>query len=1342
MKSAIRRVLTSRYFYMPAAGLLLYTLIGFIFAPLIVRWVVPKYARDSLNCQAALSEVRMNPFLLTFEARGFELKQAEGSPLVSFERFFADMELKSLFRWAAIFRELSLEKPTVHAIVEADGGLNLRALIPPAQEPPEPEKPDSGPFRMLIENIAVLGGKVVVIDRRQSQPAELIVEMFDLCLKDLSTLQDRNGTYALTTSTPLGEKFEWQGAIALAPFRSSGKIAVEGLKTATLWEFVRDALNIESPGGIIDVTTEYRFDVSGSTTQFLLESARLALSDLSLKLVDAPGPFLAWDRFELDVPRVDLVEKDLQIKKVLLDGCALDLRLDPAGRMNLRQIAREIPAKPEQEATPAPESRAEPPPEEPNAPAEAGPPFKMMAEAVEIKGMSIAFEDASPTTPSKGGCSSIDLHFSASMGTVAEEADTAVDGEPNEKRSTPPGFAVDGLGFSLADLYLKGAGLDKPIIEVKKLELDVPHLNLMDKTVQLTKLLVDGGAVDVRMDSSGLTNLERIAREVARGQSGEKRSEPSEVAAGESTPDEVAGSDDRPFNIDAESIEIKGVAFDFNDSSRAAPLEARCSEVGLHLKASIQAGGAEPRGTISGISSEIKEIQVSDAQSPEPLFRTGRLTIEGGECNLGARSIVVPRIALSDGHLDVSRDAEGRINWLRLVAAKDEARESAASGGPAESKPSWDFLVKSIELEGFRSRLSDLGARPDQSLFDVQGFSARISDLDGKSPMGFAVDFQVEQGGRVSLSGRVDPKVPSVEARVNVADFALTPLQPYLEPYVTLVMRSAAVSTEGRLAYGVPGGAAGLVYDGSFKLSKLNLTEAGSEQTYLGLGALQAPKLNLTLQPDRFEAGDVKLSGLVGELIIAEDGTVNLTRVLKQQEGGEKPPAAPPRKPGEEKEGFPFRVGRIQVEDGNVLFADLSLMPKFNVRIHQLKGVVTGLSSSRDSRARIQLEGRVDRFGLARINGVIQLYDFQRSTEIDMVFRNVEMTALTPYSGKFAGRQIKSGRLSTDFKYRIQNRKLVGDNKIILDNLVLGDRVDSPDAVNLPLDLAIALLKDSNGRIDIGLPVTGDLDNPEFSIGPLIWKALVGFLTRAVTAPFRALGSMFGGQGEELNAVDFDPGSKEIPPPEREKLQKLAEALLKRPQLALVLQGRYSPEADGTELRDLSVRRTVAARLGSELKPEEDPGPLDLTDSRVRKQLEALFEERFGEQALRELDRNIKSGAVQPRMPEVRQPDETKGRKKGFLSRMANNLKLYKVVPGGKSPEEAALWSGELYLRLVESEPMPEEVLIKLADDRARAIAAELESEGKVPGDRVRIEKPEALTDDAAPGVKLSLGAL
>jgi uncharacterized protein involved in outer membrane biogenesis len=1351
MKPAIRRVLTSKYFLIPVTTLLFYTLMGFVVTPLMVRWAVVKYARDSLKCEAVLSEVRMNPFLLTFEARGFEIRKTDGTPLAAFERFFADLEIKSVMRWALIFRELTLEKPVVHAIVEQDGGLNLQALVPKREEVREPEKPDSKPFRMLLQSIAVLGGKIGVVDKRQSEPAELIVEMFDLRLTDLSTLQDYDGKYLFTTTTTKGEKFEWQGEITLAPFRSSGRISIAALRTATLWEFFRDALNLEPPGGLIDITGEYRFDASCSPTICVLEGFHLGLSDLSLKLVDSDQAFLGWKQLEVDAPSLDLVGKTLQVSRVLLDGCALDIRRDPSGRMNLVQALREVSSREGKDGEPAPEAQpASPAPPAPAAEAAsaapAASPFLVNTDAIEIKTMSVAFDDANPKAPVKGGVSSIDLNFKASLWTGAQGSVTTGPDGPGEMKSSPLALTLEGLLLRLGDVYLRPADSEKAVLELKKLELDAPRLDLGEKVAQVSRLQVEGGSLDVRVAPSGFTNLERMARELGRQQP-----EGSGTSAAETPPEKSSeGADERtagtPFKVSADAVDIQGITFALSDLSRAKPLKAQCSDIGLHFKANIQAGAGAPGGIVSGISSDFKEIQLGEAQSPEPLFRAARLAVEGGECDLGARSVVVPRIALSDGHVDVSRDGEGQINWVQLFAAKDAVGESPASkpsSSPDSSADSgWKVLVKSFEIEGFRSRLSDLSAQPDKPLYDVQGFKARLSDVDGRSPLGFSVDFQVGQGGSVSLSGKVDPKLPAVEAEISVSDFVLTPLQPFLEPFLTLVLRSAAISTKGRLSYALPGGPANLAYDGSFKLSRLNLTEPDSDRTYLGLEAAQIPRMKLTLQPDRFDAEEVKLSGLVGELIIAEDKSVNLTRVVKSQGSGDKTAAASQPRAKEEREAFPFRIGKVQVDDGNVVFADLSLKPKFNARIHGLKGVVTGLSSAKDARARIQLDGRVDRFGLAKINGVIQLYDFQRSTEIDMVFRNVEMTTLSPYSGKFAGRQIKSGKLSTDLKYRIQNRKLVGDNKIIVDNLVLGEHVDSPDAVNLPLDLALALLKDSQGRIDLGLPVSGDLDNPEFSIGPLIWKTLVSVITRAVTAPFRALGSLFGGKDEEFSAVEFEPGSAELLPPEREKLQKLADALTKRPQLKLILLGTYSPTADGAELKDLSVRRTIATRLGSKLKPEEDPGPLDLTDSDTRKRLEELFGERFGEKALKELEGGIKSGAVKPRTSEIPQPEESKRKKKGFFSRMANNLKLYKIVPGGKSPEEAAVWSGELYLRLVESEPLAEEELLKLAAKRAQAAAGELNQAGKIPTERFTIEKPEPLSDDAAPVVKLSLGAL
>jgi hypothetical protein len=613
----------------------------------------------------------------------------------------------------------------------------------------------------------------------------------------------------------------------------------------------------------------------------------------------------------------------------------------------------------------------------------------------------------------------------------------------------------------------------------------------------------------------------------------------------------------------------------------------------------------------------------------------------------------------------------------------------------------------------------------------------------------------LEQGGKVAVRGKVDPASPAVEANVNLAGVVLTPVQPYLEPFITLTLESAAVSTNGVFRYGQPGGGPKLSYEGSFGVDKLSLNQAGSKETYLGWGAMQIPQVKLAIEPNKLQIDEIKLSKPVGQLIIAEDKTVNLAKIVKEQPGTSEtaappkpqPKAAAPKssarpaaQPAASGDDFPFSIGKVKIEDGNMVFADLSLKPKFMTRIHALKGTVGKLSSDKKSMSEIQLDGRVDQYGMVKISGALDINDFKRSTDISLVFRNVEMANMSPYSGKFAGRRIKSGKLSLDLKYRIQTMKLVGDNKIIVDNLVLGEKVDSPDSMNLPLDLAIALLADANGRIDLGLPVSGELNDPQFSIGPIIWKAFVNIITKAVTAPFRALGSLLGEGAEKFDAVEFDPGKAELLPPEKEKLKKLADALQKKPQLKLVVQGQFSPEIDGLELKQLNVSRAVATRMGVQPKPDEDLGPLDLGDSKVKGALEKLFEERFGAKAFTDLEQAVKRGEIKPRTTEddAGVDKKTKKKRKGF-ARLWRSTKLYKIVPGAMSPEQSDVLAGELFARLVENDPNPDEQLLKLAGDRAQAVAAELQSANAIPAERLHTADAQALADEAGVSAKLTL---
>jgi hypothetical protein len=417
-------------------------------------------------------------------------------------------------------------------------------------------------------------------------------------------------------------------------------------------------------------------------------------------------------------------------------------------------------------------------------------------------------------------------------------------------------------------------------------------------------------------------------------------------------------------------------------------------------------------------------------------------------------------------------------------------------------------------------------------------------------------------------------------------------------------------------------------------------------------------------------------------------------------------------------------VKRIKVQNGTLDFADLSLRPQFSAKIHELKGIVAGLSSIPGRRASVELEGRVDEYGSAKIEGELEAFSAKNFSEIAMSFHNVEMTNLTPYSGRFAGHKIGSGKLSLDLKYKVKNSQLHGDNQIIVDRLTLGERVESPDALGIPLELAIALLRDANDRIDIGLPVSGDLDDPKFSYGQLIWKALANLLTKMVTSPFKVLGRLLGVEGEDLDTIFFEPGRAEPSPPEREKLVSLAQALEKRPRLAVEIQGLYDPKLDGTALRSASMRRELAVRSGLSLEPGEEPGPIVYTDPATQQALNSLAAERLSLDTLSDL--KAKYGMT---VPEEKAAEKPKAEDKAEAP--------------GTSPDQAGFYKA-LFDRLVEKEPLEENTLKDLGQKRAAAVVQELTTGGALDAGRFSVaESAKAGEADAKlTACKLNLKAL
>jgi hypothetical protein len=265
----------------------------------------------------------------------------------------------------------------------------------------------------------------------------------------------------------------------------------------------------------------------------------------------------------------------------------------------------------------------------------------------------------------------------------------------------------------------------------------------------------------------------------------------------------------------------------------------------------------------------------------------------------------------------------------------------------------------------------------------------------------------------------------------------------------------------------------------------------------------------------------------------------------------------------------------------------------------------------------MKVEGRVDEFGLARLEGSVQPFKPTAFMDLAVLFRNVDMPTLSPYTITFAGRRVSSGKLSLDLRYKINEGQLAGENRVVLEKFTLGEKVQSEGALDLPLDLAVALLTDSDGKIDLTVPVAGNVDDPKFDYSAVIWQAVKIVLTKIVTAPFRALASLFGGgSGENYEAVAFDPGRAVLLPPEQEKLKQVADGLAKRPQIVLVAEGRTGP-ADLAALQQRDVALAVGALLGQPAPAPGTPLPsVNVTDAKTQRALEAIFVERNSSEAL------------------------------------------------------------------------------------------------------------------------------
>ena len=595
------------------------------------------------------------------------------------------------------------------------------------------------------------------------------------------------------------------------------------------------------------------------------------------------------------------------------------------------------------------------------------------------------------------------------------------------------------------------------------------------------------------------------------------------------------------------------------------------------------------RMTIDVPQAQVNELGVRPRQAASDYVRLDRLTLGNAHIDLGQRSIRVGEITLAGADVHAWLDQHGRLNLLELLGHSASQSTNPAAGAPppaappaASHTPAWRIAAPDIRIADTRVSLEDRGVKPAAAL-TLSAISARVTGYDSSPQSRLTLSLRSAVNGKGELHliahGALQPEALSAKLAIDHLD--LRALQPYLNKYTALTLRSGFFSTTldiGRSADGH------LTTAGRFDVDNLRTVDDALKQDFIKWQDLHIVGFRYDSSPASLHIDHITAIAPYARVIIGANRTVNVSEALhprgahpaaKAAQAKATPPAAKP--PGRTAgASMAMTVGLVRIANGTADYADFSMQPNFATGIQDLHGTIKGLSSNPSSRATVDLQGRVDRYAPVDITGVVNLLAATTYTDITMKFSGLELTRMTPYAVRFAGYRIASGTLDANLHYKLDQGKLDADHRFVIDQLQLGDQVASPDATKLPLRLAIALLKDRDGVIRIGLPVTGSLNDPQFSLGPLIGKALIHLLERAVTAPFALLGRLAGG-GSDINRIEFPPGSATLLPAAQARVAAVAKALAQRPQLQLQVPAVFSPDVDRPALAQRQLRQELIA---------------------------------------------------------------------------------------------------------------------------------------------------------------------
>ncbi len=599
------------------------------------------------------------------------------------------------------------------------------------------------------------------------------------------------------------------------------------------------------------------------------------------------------------------------------------------------------------------------------------------------------------------------------------------------------------------------------------------------------------------------------------------------------------------------------------------PYDLRGGSVTLRSDYDIQAGEPLYLETTNG-KLNLENLAVAlDKESEQVSLSNGMLAVDAIGFDLLRREVRVGEVSLEGLDLTVARSATGELDWLAPLASSEDA--PGGSNEPASGAQPFRWSVAGVSLSGGRILWQDnqpeTAAEIDLAQLSVT--TGRISD-ELEEPVNYKIQGALASGGQLSVNGQVTPAPFTLEAAISGSGVALAAFEPYLQEGANLAIANGTLGVDGNLDLDGQQDPLTGTFSGTAEVAGLDLQLPGSSDPLVSWQTLRLAPIEYNVHPARLEIGTVTLSQPVINLVRSQDNIHNVERIARNSDSGDqREPASDASEAEDSEPQFIFRIGQLMLENGELAYTDRTLEPAFTTSFDELNGSVTGLSNISPQEGKVSIRGRVGGVADMDFEGTIGTLGTEDVSDLRLTMKDLSLPALSPYFGRYLGYGVDSGKLNLNLDYEIAGTRIDASNVVVMDRLELGSSVPSELAVSAPIKLGLALLRDRKGVIEVDLPISGDLSDPDFSVGKVVMRAFVNLLAKAAASPFSMLGSiaeLAGLSGEELGKVSFVPGSIELADGEAEKLAALADALLERPNLLLNIRGNVDPQADGLAL--------------------------------------------------------------------------------------------------------------------------------------------------------------------------------